>query len=52
MRHAGEISCGNTDAYFGTVIPDRGGPGRVLNDAEKNSIHYGEIDAVVRLVGT
>jgi len=55
MRRAGEISYGNPDAYFGTVILDRETGevlAEVLNDAEKNSIHHGEIDDVVRLVET
>jgi len=55
MRRAGEISCGNPDAYFGTVIldPETGEVvAEVLNDAEKHIIHHDAVDDVVRLVET
>ena len=55
MHRAGEISCGNSAAYFGTVILDRE-TGEVLaeglNDAEKHPIRHDEVDAGVRLVET
>jgi uncharacterized protein len=52
MRRAIEIARGNFDAPFGCVIADRE-TGEVLaeglNDAEKNPILHGEIDAVLNL---
>ena len=55
MRRAIEIAWGNPDAPFGTVIA-RGDTGEVLaeglNDAEKNPILHGEIDAIMNLAGT
>ena len=54
MRQAIEIANGNPDAPFGTVIAD-GETGKVLaeglNDAEKNPILHGEIDAILNLAG-
>ena len=55
MRRAIEIARGNPDAPFGTVIA-HGDTGEVLaeglNDAEKNPILHGEIDAIMNLAGT
>ena len=55
MRRAIEIARGNPDAPFGTVIA-HGDTGEVLaeglNDAEKNPILHGEIDAIISLAGT
>ena len=55
MRRAIEIARGNLDAPFGTVIA-HGDTGEVLaeglNDAEKNPILHGEIDAIINLAGT
>ena len=55
MHRAIEIAHGNPDAPFGTVIAD-GENGEVLaeglNDAEKNPILHGEIDAILNLAGT
>ncbi len=54
MRQAIEIARGNPDAPFGCVIADRE-TGEVLaeglNDAEKNPILHGEIDAILNLAG-
>ncbi len=53
MRRAVEVAARNPDAPFGTVIADRQ-TGEVLaeglNDAEKNPILHGELDAIMRLV--
>jgi tRNA(adenine34) deaminase len=55
MRRAIEIAHGNPDDPFGCVIVD-GETGEVLaeglNDAEKNPILHGEIDAILNLAGT
>jgi tRNA(adenine34) deaminase len=55
MRQAIEIANANPDAPFGTVIAD-GETGKVLaeglNDAEKNPILHGEIDAILNLAGS
>ncbi|MDP8971876.1 MAG: nucleoside deaminase [Actinomycetota bacterium] len=55
MRRAIEIAWGNPDAPFGTVIADEEN-GEVLaeglNDAEKNPILHGEIDAILNLART
>jgi tRNA(Arg) A34 adenosine deaminase TadA len=55
MRRAIEIARCNPDAPFGTVIA-HGDTGEVLaeglNDAEKNPILHGEIDAIMNLAGT
>ena len=52
MRRAIEIAHGNSDAPFGCVIVD-GETGEVLveglNDAKKNPILHGEIDAILNL---
>ena len=52
MRRAIEIAKGNPDAPFGTVIAG-GETGEILaeglNDAEKNPILHGEIDAILNL---
>jgi tRNA(adenine34) deaminase len=55
MRRAIEIARGNPDASFGTVIGDRETDEVLvegLNDAEKNPILHGEIDAILNLAGT
>jgi tRNA(adenine34) deaminase len=55
MRRAIEIAYGNPYAPFGCVIAD-GETGEILaeglNDAEKNPILHGEIDAILNLPGT
>jgi tRNA(Arg) A34 adenosine deaminase TadA len=55
MRRAIEIANGNLDAPFGAIIANRE-TGEVLaeglNDAEKNPILHGEIDAILNLAGT
>ena len=55
MRRAIEVAKGNPDAPFGTVIAD-GETDEILaeglNDAEKNPILHGEIDAILNLVGS
>jgi tRNA(adenine34) deaminase len=55
MRRAIEIAHGNPDDPFGCVIAE-GGTGEVLaeglNDAAKNPILHGEIDAILNLAGT
>ncbi|CAA9422717.1 MAG: hypothetical protein AVDCRST_MAG78-1148 [uncultured Rubrobacteraceae bacterium] len=55
MRRAIELAKGNPNAPFGTVIAD-GETGQVLaeglNDAEKNPILHGEIDAILNLAGS
>ncbi len=55
MRRAIEIARGNPDAPIGTIIAD-GETGEVLaeglNDAEKNPILHGEINAILNLAGT
>ena len=55
MRRAIEIARGNPNAPFGTVIAD-GETDKVLaeglNDAQKNPILHGEIDAILNLAGT
>ena len=54
MRRAIEIAKGNPDAPFGTIIAD-GETGEILaeglNDAEKNPILHGEIDAILNFAG-
>ncbi len=53
MRRVIEVACGNPDAPFGCVIADRE-TGEVLakslNQAEKEHILHGEIDAILRLL--
>lgn len=55
MRHAVEVAHGNPDAPFGTVIVD-GETGEVLakglNNAQRNPILHGEIEAILNLAGT
>jgi pyrimidine deaminase RibD-like protein len=55
MRRAIEIAHGNPGDPFGCVIAD-GETGEVLaeglNDAAKNPILHGEIDAILNLAGT
>jgi tRNA(Arg) A34 adenosine deaminase TadA len=55
MLRAIEVARGNPDAPFGTVIADEE-TGEVLaeglNEAEKNPILHGEIDAILNLAGT
>jgi tRNA(adenine34) deaminase len=55
IRRAIQIARGNPDAPFGTVLVDREN-GEVLaeglNDAEKNPILHGEIDAILNLART
>jgi tRNA(Arg) A34 adenosine deaminase TadA len=54
MRRAIEIAHSNLDAPFGCAIADRK-TGEILaqglNQAEKNPILTGEIDAIMRLTG-
>jgi tRNA(adenine34) deaminase len=55
MRRAIEIANGNLDAPFGTVIADKETDeilAEGLNDAGKNPILHGEIDAILNLAGT
>ena len=55
MRRAIEIAHGNPDAPFGCVIADRQTGEALaegLNDAEKNPILHGEIDAILNLART
>ena len=55
MRRAIEIANGNLDAPFGAVIADKETDeilAEGLNDAGKNPILHGEIDAILNLAGT
>ena len=55
MRRAIEIANGNLDAPFGSVIADKETDeilAEGLNDAGKNPILHGEIDAILNLAGT